>query len=62
MKKIVEVLMLFIFAIIAFVPFSVYGDVIPKKGDLRYQGITSYIDADSNGLDTGLVNKENQYT
>lgn len=62
MKKIVEVLMLFIFAIIAFVPFSVYGDVIPNKGDLRYQGITSYIDADSNGLDTGLVNKENQYT
>ena len=62
MKKIVEVLMLFIFAIIAFVPISVYGDAIPNKGDLRYQGITSYIDADSNGLDTGLVNKENQYT
>lgn len=62
MKKIVEVLMLFIFAVITFSPNLVYGDTSPSKGDLRYQGITSYIDADLNGLDKGLVKKENQYT
>ena len=62
MKRIIGWLMLFAFSVITLDYSTVHADTIPKKGDLRYQGITSYIDADINGLDTGLVSKENQYT
>ena len=62
MKRIIGWLMLFAFSVITLDYNTVNADTIPKKGDLRYQGITSYIDANINGLDTGLVSKENQYT
>lgn len=62
MKKIVKLLMIFVFYFMTFTPYLVYAETIPKKGDLRYQGTTSYIDANSNGVDIGLVTKKDQYT
>lgn len=57
-----------IFGILAFVFIILglgtiaYAETTPIKGDLRYQGTTSYIEADSDGHDIELVTKKNQYT
>ena len=61
-KKMVALLTIFTFFFMTFAPYLVYAETTPIKGDLRYQGTTSYIDADLNGIDTGLVIKNDQYT
>lgn len=61
-KKIVALLTIFTFSFATFIPYLAYAETTPIKGDLRYQGTTSYIEADSDGLDIGLVTKNDQYT
>lgn len=61
-KKIVASLTIFTFSFATFIPYLAYAETTPIKGDLRYQGTTSYIEANSDGLDIGLVTKKNQYT
>lgn len=61
-KKFITVLTLFAFIFMTFSPYLVYAENNPKKGDLRYQGTTAYIEANAEGKDTGLVTKTDQYT
>ena len=64
-KKIITTLMLFALVFTTFAPYLAYAESTPstpKKGDLKYDGTTSYIGADSEGKDTGLVTKVDQYT
>lgn len=61
-KKFITMLTLFAFVFTTFAPYLAYAESTPKKGDLKYDGTTAYIDADSKGNDTGLVTKEDQYT
>jgi len=61
-KKIITTLTLFAFVFTTFAPYLAYAESTPKKGDLKYDGTTSYIGADSEGKDTGLVTKVDQYT
>lgn len=61
-KKIVALLTIFTFCFATFLPYLAYAETTPIKGDLRYQGTTSYIEADSDGHDIKLVTKKNQYT
>lgn len=61
-KKIIALLTMFTFSFATFIPYLAYAETTPIKGDLRYQGTTSYIEANSNGFDIGLVTKNDQYT
>lgn len=61
-KKIVALLTIFTFSFATFIPYLAYAETTPIKGDLRYQGTTSYIEANSDGIDIGLVTKNDQYT
>ena len=61
-KKIIALLTMFTFSFATFIPYLAYAETTPIKGDLRYQGTTSYIEANSDGLDIGLVTKNDQYT
>ena len=61
-KKLITTLMLFALVFTTFVPYLESTPSTPKKGDLKYDGTTSYIGADSEGKDTGLVTKVDQYT
>lgn len=61
-KKTIALLTTFALVFTTFVPYLAYAESIPQKGDLRYQGTTSYIGADTTGKDTGLITKTNQYT
>ena len=62
LKKLLTLVMLFAFIFTTFATYPVNAETTPKKGDLKFEGITSYIEADSTGRDIGLVNKVDQYT
>lgn len=62
LKKLLTLVMLFAFIFTTFTTYPVNAETTPKKGDLKFEGITSYIEADSTGRDIGLVNKVDQYT
>ena len=63
-KKVIAALTLLVFLFMFTMVASrlAYAESAPKKGDLKYDGTTTYIGANSEGKDTGLVTKTDQYT
>lgn len=61
-KNYVKLLLIFVYVLTVFTPYFIYAHDTPKKGDLKFDGTTAYIDANSSGVDTGLIIKEDQYT
>ena len=63
-KKVIAALTLLVFLFMFTMVASrlAYAESTPQKGDLKYDGTTTYIGANSEGKDTGLVTKTDQYT